>query len=82
MNSCTVAVLNFEALDSDQFTLPGGCSGMHVKNSFNGDIHSASYTNEDGCEAYLTFRQVKLYFLCILLTLKIYLIQVLSTNKK
>ena len=56
--SCTVAVLNFEALSSDQFTLPGGCYGMHKKNNFNGDIHSASYTNNDGCEAYLTYRQV------------------------
>ena len=54
--SCKVAVIDFEALNNDQITLPGECMGMREKMSNKGEIYSATYVNNDGCTAYLTSR--------------------------
>ena len=56
-SSCKVAVIDFEAFNNDQITLPGECMGMREKTSNKGEeIYSATYVNNDGCTAYLTSR--------------------------
>ncbi len=63
MISCTVAKLDLDILKKEEFTLPGGCMGMELKNSNDEELKSATYTNNNGCEAYFTSRYVILLYI-------------------
>ncbi len=54
--SCTVAKLDIDVLKNAQFSLPGGCTGMKEKYSDDKVIKSATYVNNNDCEAYFTMR--------------------------
>ncbi len=57
--SCTVAILDLDILKNEYFTLPGGCRGMMLKDSYDDEeLKSASYVSSEGCEAYFTSRYV------------------------
>ena len=52
--------MDLKVLDNDQFSLPGGCDGMRMKNSNDEVIKSSTYVNNEGCEAYFTSRYSKI----------------------